>query len=67
MRHEIGTKDVVVGPTPGSVLIFVTGRFALEGELDKPIFFTQLFLLMSLPNNAGYYVQSDIFRRVSMS
>jgi len=67
MQHEIITKDVLEGVVPGSVLISVTGRFAMEGDLDKPMFFTQTFMLMPLPGNAGYYVQNDIFRRVSIA
>ena len=66
MQHDITTKDVMQGAIPGSVLISVTGRFIMVNETN-PMFFTQVFLLMPLPNNAGYYVHNDMFRRVSLS
>ena len=67
MQHEITTTDVVAGAIPGSVLICITGRFIIDGDAGKPMFFAQVFLLMPLPNNGGYYVHNDIFRRVSLS
>ena len=57
----------MTGAIPGSVLICVTGRFVMDNQFDKPMFFAQVFLLMPLPGNTGYYVHNDIFRRVSLS
>lgn len=53
-------------PGPANTLvILVTGQFVVDEDLDKPFFFTQLFTLVS--SGSSYYVQNDVFRRVSIT
>lgn len=61
--HHILTQDFQ--PGGNTLLIFVTGQFVVDEDVDKPFFFSQVFQLVS--SGSSYYVQHDIFRRVSLT
>jgi len=61
VKHQISTLDCQ--PTPGNgILVFVSGNLAVDGNLETPIKFSQVFHLYPIPNSGGYYVLNDLFR-----
>ncbi|KCV70144.1 hypothetical protein H696_03603 [Fonticula alba] len=61
--HKIFTVDAQPGPVEGTHIIFVTGQFAIDGEVDKPHLFSETFQLAQ--QGGSVVIINDIFRRVS--
>ncbi|MDC0714763.1 ketosteroid isomerase family protein [Stigmatella sp. ncwal1] len=64
VKHRVSTIDVhpSVG---GGVLVSVTGSLALDNAFDKPMLFSEVFLLQPIPGQpGGFFVYNHIFRLI---
>jgi hypothetical protein len=60
VQHQVVTLDVQPSnPTPGPLLVTVTGRLLVDNETN-PMQFSQTFQLV--PEGSSYYIFNDIFR-----
>eukprot|EP00296_Roombia_truncata_P009202 JP447770.1.p2 GENE.JP447770.1~~JP447770.1.p2 ORF type:complete len:124 (+),score=35.42 JP447770.1:60-431(+) len=59
VKHQVSTCDVQ--PAPNGILVFVCGQLVVD-EDPNPLKFSQVFQLLPLPDNSGYWVFNDMFR-----
>jgi len=60
VQHVIVTSDFQPTASNG-IVIFVCGNLVVDGALETPMKFSQLFSLMPSPTG-GFYVLNDMFR-----
>ncbi len=60
-RHRIQTLDAQPTPAGGGVVVFVGGEILVDEE-ERPLRFSQVFVLMPLPGGGSYYIHNDMFR-----
>ncbi|MBD0692939.1 nuclear transport factor 2 family protein [Streptomyces sp. CBMA123] len=64
----VRTQITSVDPQPcanGSVVVLVTGSLAVDNAYDKPLRFSEMFVLAPIPDRpGGFFVYNQVFRLI---
>ena len=63
MQHSVTTTDNQPGQNMDTIITFVTGNLAVDGNTATPLKFAQIFHLIPTPNGS-WAINTDIFRLV---
>mmetsp|Transcript_905 Transcript_905/g.2810 ORF Transcript_905/g.2810 Transcript_905/m.2810 type:complete len:135 (-) Transcript_905:269-673(-) len=61
VQHIPKTVDCHPGIN-GSIVVFVTGQLAVDGNVTTPLMFSQSFTLVPTADKANWWILNDLFR-----